>query len=248
MNFNLAEYVGKGLVKLIWLGASAAVAVQLIYVYKFVYVPSQWFTLSNEKSDWGTYGDFVGGLLNPYFSFLAFIAVVLTVVLQARQLDEMKKQAGLEEMQRVMSTVATRIDSLLAAPLALEPENFKPLDAPQSMFTFISLLGTWKIGEAASAKPLAGQIDWPKWMFNDVASKLSAVLDTETVAVRLEFEALAWMLSKYGAQDGNATVIDYHQYRYRAVLVWLNELGLLNSHHQIQAVFKPKESRKYMID
>lgn len=41
---------------------------------------------------WGTFGDYVGGVLNPFFSFLALLALLLMIVLQNRQLEISKQE------------------------------------------------------------------------------------------------------------------------------------------------------------
>jgi len=243
--FNLAAYLGKRLVRLIWLGAAASVVAQGVYFYKFAYRTGTWFTLSGDQADWASFGGFVGGLLGPYFSFLAFIGVVLTVVLQARQIDEMKAQAGLEEMQRVMSTVTTRIDSLLAAYAQPGPEQSKVLAVqPRSLWDLIAALGTLKLREGV---PQTGDTNWQKWLWNDVHTAATADLDRQSSPLRLEIEALAWMLLKYQAASGNETVMEYHRYRYLALVVWLDALGLLEVHGQIQQFFKPKDNRVHMV-
>lgn len=42
---------------------------------------------SLDQGVWGQFGDFMGGTLNPILSFLSLLALVFTVVLQARQLE-----------------------------------------------------------------------------------------------------------------------------------------------------------------
>lgn len=44
--------------------------------------------LSESYSDWGTFGDFFGGTLNPILSFLGLIALLSTIKLQIRELKE----------------------------------------------------------------------------------------------------------------------------------------------------------------
>lgn len=43
--------------------------------------------ISTDAAVWGQFGDYIGGVLNPTFSFLAFIALIMTVVLQIRQIQ-----------------------------------------------------------------------------------------------------------------------------------------------------------------
>ena len=42
--------------------------------------------LSAQHELWGQFGDYVGGLLNPIFGFLALIGLLLTIALQSREL------------------------------------------------------------------------------------------------------------------------------------------------------------------
>lgn len=237
-----ASILGPGLKKLIWLGvASAWIAIGL-YVYKFVYSTGDWFVLSPSKQEWGTFGDYLGGILNPFFSYRAFLGVLFTVILQARQLDAMKAQAGLEEMQRVQSTIAARVDALLASPFVMQSSPFSEPRSSESIFGMVSALGTHLLRE-----PATGGENWERWLWTDESVRdHKEALRTQTVALRLELDGLAWMLLRYQEQGGDETVLEFYGYRYRAVTVWLDALGLLDVHHQVQKFFKPGESRKYM--
>lgn len=48
--------------------------------------------LSSEREAWGQFGDYIGGTLNPLFSFLGLIAIVLTYAMQARQLEMAREE------------------------------------------------------------------------------------------------------------------------------------------------------------
>jgi len=58
-------------------------------------------SLSSEHERWGTFGDFVGGTLNPILSFFALIALLLTIILQSKELEatreELKRSATAQE-------------------------------------------------------------------------------------------------------------------------------------------------------
>jgi uncharacterized membrane protein len=47
---------------------------------------------SFEISNLGSIGDFFGGILNPIFAFLAFLALLTTIVLQASELKATRKE------------------------------------------------------------------------------------------------------------------------------------------------------------
>lgn len=40
---------------------------------------------SHKNEEWGTFGDFFGGTVNPLLSFLSLIALLLTIVLQSKE-------------------------------------------------------------------------------------------------------------------------------------------------------------------
>lgn len=48
-------------------------------------------TFNGNKDDWGTFGDFIGGTLNPILSFFGFMALLYTVRMQRKQLDDTDK-------------------------------------------------------------------------------------------------------------------------------------------------------------
>jgi uncharacterized membrane protein len=246
MTPTLAQTMNRLLRWLLLLGAVAAMVVQGMYWYKFAYLPGAWFTLSTDPAVWGQYGDYIGGILNPIFSSLAFSGLVITIVLQARQIDEAKKLANLEEMQRVQSTIANRIDHLLASNIIVNAQEGQNLTRfasnPQTVFELISSLGTMALSE-----PSEDDTNWSKWLWDDVtADGLRRALDAQTIPLRLEFEALSFMLLKYQQAQGAAVVIEFYKYRYSAVSIWLDALGMLKVHHQVQEFFKPKEGRPHM--
>ena len=58
----------------------------------------QFSTLSGEHENWGQFGDFFGGAINPVFAFLSFILLLVTIWMQA---DEMRlSRLELEETKK----------------------------------------------------------------------------------------------------------------------------------------------------
>ncbi|MAS87833.1 MAG: hypothetical protein CMH30_07670 [Micavibrio sp.] len=50
------------------------------------------FSVFIQPSTWGPYGDFIGGLLNPLLTFLTFIGLLITIILQQTELKEARKE------------------------------------------------------------------------------------------------------------------------------------------------------------
>jgi hypothetical protein len=243
MQYMLAKKMNRSLRWLLAIGALSAVGVQGMYLYKFGSWP---IALSNDPAVWGQYGDYIGGLLNPIFSSLAFSGLVVTIVLQARQIDEGRHNAELEEMQRVQSTVAARIDQLLTSTVMVDTGKDQELarfaDNPQTVFQLISALGTIALSE-----PKVDHSDWQKWAWDDVSLVgLRDALDAQTVPLRLEFEALSFMLLRYEVSDGSRDVMAFYRYRYGAVVTWLDALKLLMTHKKVNEFFQPHLLREAM--
>lgn len=242
MTYPFAKSISKGLLRLMWIGVLAAWTVYGVYIYKFA--PGSWFNLSSKPDDWGVFGDYVGGVLNPFFSFLAFIGVIITVILQAKQLDIARQQANVEEIQRVLSTLSSRIDSLLSAVPSSTTRAIQDLSAPpQSVFELVSALGTLHLN-----RPPKEDLDWLRLHAMETRlQELETAISGQLTVLCIELEALAWTLGRYAKDGGSPTVIEFYKYRYRAVLVWLDAMGRLVTHGQVQSVFEPKEYRKHMV-
>lgn len=51
------------------------------------------YSISDDNTDWGQFGDYIGGVLNPIFGFLTFLGLLLTIVLQAKELEDARNAA-----------------------------------------------------------------------------------------------------------------------------------------------------------
>ena len=67
------------------------VFITLLMVYVIWFVVGHDQTLSSNANDWGSFGDFVGGLLNPLIAFSAFYWLTVSVLIQKKELGETKK-------------------------------------------------------------------------------------------------------------------------------------------------------------
>ncbi|HAS6391853.1 TPA: putative phage abortive infection protein [Vibrio parahaemolyticus] len=88
---------------LAWIGVIATTAVVAALVFYFTHFSGE---LSNKQEDWGTFGDFLGGSLNPLLSFLGLIALLLTIVLQNRELEATREELARSAEAQVNSEVA----------------------------------------------------------------------------------------------------------------------------------------------
>jgi hypothetical protein len=68
-------------------GALVLVALAVVAVTVWFYVATFGGSLSTVHEQWGQFGDYVGGVLNPAFGFLSFGALLIALVLQSKELQ-----------------------------------------------------------------------------------------------------------------------------------------------------------------
>lgn len=105
----------------LWIGGSALVFFIITLLIYFYYYHGE---ISHDHDKWGQFGDYLGGTLSPIFSLLSLIAILLTLLFQAKEMysstESLKKQSKHTEMQAFESTFFSMI--------MLHNENLKGLD------------------------------------------------------------------------------------------------------------------------
>lgn len=86
-------------------------------------------TISKIPGDWGTFGDFMGGTLNPILAFLSFLALLQTIKIQGKELK--KSSEALELSKDELSKSSKALEEQSAS---LKIQNFE-----NTFFNMISL-------------------------------------------------------------------------------------------------------------
>ncbi len=88
-----------------------------------------WFNgeLSTDHTLWGAFGDFIGGTLNPILSFLALIALLLTLILQSRQIEMSAEELSLsrDELSLTRKELSRSADALNSQDKNLVTQRFE---------------------------------------------------------------------------------------------------------------------------
>lgn len=88
--------------RLLWILGVAAVAAFLIVLGLYISYFKN-LSVTNDSATWGTFGDYLGGTLNPIFSFLALIGLLYTIHQQAQEMqatrEELKQAAEQQHRQ-----------------------------------------------------------------------------------------------------------------------------------------------------
>jgi len=126
---------------LVWILVVASAVIATVFI---LYFDNFKGNLSSSNSDWGTFGDFIGGTLNPILSILSLIALLLTIVLQSKELEstrmELERSASAQEStEKILN------------------EQSKTFARQQFESTFFSLLDQHNKALENLTSPLAGR-------------------------------------------------------------------------------------------
>ena len=207
--------------------------------YIAVFAPASQYTLSRSDGAWSNFGSYVGGVLGPAFAFLAFAAVLVTVWLQARQLEFARKQAHLEELQRVVAGVSKMIDDLLSQPAGPSTILAVPQGGERTVFVVLSAAGTAALASASEYLVEARNATIIR------AARESLLLQASSLLI--ELQQLAWCLEEYEREGGSATVVKFYRDRYSAVVCWLDAIELAGASKRVQDYYKPKAFRQFLV-
>lgn len=77
-------------------------AIFLFFITLGAYVLNFHEGISENNADWGTFGDFMGGTLNPLFALLTLFAIICTIKIQTEELELSREElkATREELRK----------------------------------------------------------------------------------------------------------------------------------------------------
>lgn len=84
--------------KLNFLNWILAIAIVLFFALLIIYYFNIFDLDTTKKSDWGTFGDFIGGTLNPIFALFSLFAIIYTIKIQTQELEFSREE--LEETRK----------------------------------------------------------------------------------------------------------------------------------------------------
>lgn len=180
------------------------------------------YTLSSNPQDWAQFGDYLSGTLGPAFAFIAFIGVFETVRLQAEQLELSRRQAKIDEVQRLLASIASRLDQFLDQ---LVHSNFSVSQLREKPATFFNVLS------AGGCASLRASDDWMVEAFRSkLIEEAKRALEMSASHVGLELDQLAWCLGVYRLDGGAEDVIRFYKFRYSVIAHWMKALGFWSSY------------------
>lgn len=218
--------------RLLWLAVIASIVAQACYVYKFADIRDP--TLSSDPAIWGQFGDYLSGTLGTYFSFLAFLGVLITVIIQSDQLDHMRRQSKLEEIQRFLSSTAECIDSILDKEPSMPPEGL--IKSEIGKFAVRDFIAAG--GHAALQRKF--MTPEQQYTADRALQRFKVTLNREAHQLIAELDQLAHALQMFASNQGAPEIAELYRARYQVHVCWMAAMGLLGSSPRARDCFKPE--------
>lgn len=120
---------------LAWIFSIATGIVAVVIAFYFMNFSG---SLSNEHERWGTFGDFIGGTLNPILSFFALAALLLTIILQSKELEATREELIRSATAQEKSEVSLKKQSEILNKQQFEQTFFSLLEQHNTALEKIS--------------------------------------------------------------------------------------------------------------
>lgn len=183
-----------------------------LYFYFSEFGPLSKYTWPNNQS-WANFGSFVGGTIGPLLSLVAFIGIWKTYNLQNQQLILANNQRKSDDIQRLITESAHRIDTILDSPFdILSAVNDK---SEGVVHDFTKAIYT-----------LSGMLNKEGRHFNKhKAEILKKKMTLEIKQICIEADNLSWLLLYNQTIFDEMTIVGYYNFRYRNIFYHIQNAG-----------------------
>lgn len=191
--------------------------------------------ISPNQGDWGTFGDFVGGILNPIYAFLAFVGVVYTVLLQKDQIEIMKTQQKLGELQQLILGVSSAIDKVLYE----QKHRYKGIETP--VFNLLRAVSN-------DSARLEIEPNLPiKDVYRDIRVSILNLIEYDLVYIQEQLAHLTWCIEAYKDSKGSDDIEGFYIGKYRGAVFMMRQIEYLHL-KDLGDFFKSDEVKKAVLE
>ena len=116
----------------------ATAVIMIITIFAFYFFNFKQYGLSPNQGDWGTFGDFMGGTLNPLLAFLSLIALLTTIRIQSQALQVSSEELvnSRKELELTRDELSKTADAQQEQSKSIKQQNFEN--------TFFNMLDLYK--------------------------------------------------------------------------------------------------------
>ncbi len=193
------------------------------------------YGLSDDHQAWANFGGYMGGVLGPLFSALAFICIWLTYKAQREQIELLKNQAKVSEIQRLISNTSERIDKILEGQAVVikpphelgfydEPDNIAKFETIRAR-TFIDVLFHLA---TIDPKKLKLPPELEEAILDNYFAEYKIVFAENIISFNVELKQLNWLLNEFSSAGGDNKIIDFYNRRFQRAVELVNKIDCLN--------------------
>jgi hypothetical protein len=191
--------------------------------------------ISSNQGDWGTFGDFVGGVLNPIYAFLAFAGVVYTVLLQKDQIEIMKTQQKLDELQQLLLGVSSSIDKVLYE----QKHKYRDVDTP--VFNLLMAISNDSARlELDPSLPI-------RYVYRDTRESILNLISYNLVYIEEQLSHMVWCLQTYNNNKGSKDIEEFYVGKYRNTVFMMKQMEYLHL-KDVEDFFRADEVKKEVFE
>ncbi|GGZ56091.1 hypothetical protein GCM10008101_06880 [Lysobacter xinjiangensis] len=206
-------------------GSSYVVAVIALVAYVIRFGKREW----GDVDQWGLFGDFLGGVVNPAVGIATALLVVFTLKVTRteahRTRQQLDDQLNLLRKQHRLGEMLKRLDGAMDEWRRLMERPVRRLVIYNgSQLTEVS---TWQtLGDAIDSEQFRNQI-WATVAVPAEAGKARAAWEPIVNDARHLLHEIAAYCNAYEVEAGNRTVADYYRRRLAYGVLTIDAMGLL---------------------
>lgn len=191
-----------------------------VAIYAYYNNFNQTLGLSGKESDWGTFGDFVGGLTNPIYAFFAFVGVSFALLLQRDQNEMVRQHKKQDEIQSMVQNVSAGLHTALFDTKV----KLKTTTDEEGHSVFMYL-------RAISDVSLRAEIDphGPDAMvYKDELATVLGKIGYDLTYTQEQLELIACCLRLYASNGGSQEIVDIYKTKYRQAAFMIYQIEYLH--------------------
>ncbi|MFJ4348107.1 hypothetical protein [Pseudomonas sp. NPDC089401] len=199
------------------------IAIAAVIIIVSIYISTFGLTRSHNQADWGTFGDYFGGILNPIFALFAFIGVLWSLDLQMKQIKQLGMDRHADEILQAVRDIDTNLSELSKTVVA---------DIPGRKVLISHMAAESKrINEQDPTTPnfLAAEDIYIEFLEHPKSSGSMIGMAVREMADHVKM--MSDLLKRYPLQqDGEHTpVIEYYRNKTSRLVPMLNDAGMLSA-------------------
>lgn len=198
-------------------GIALFAVVVVVGAYALNFAGPGGYAFSKNVEDWVRFAEYLGGTLGPIYGLLAFLGVLITILLQRRQIDDMRAQSEQQALQNLLASVSANIDATLHRAPVIKPSNL--FDDIRSTYEVVSVRNFLSVGgslamlaSTGEEKPAAGE-DW--------IQEIKKCIGADAKSLAREIDQLAKCLNEYRRARGSEAIEDFYLERYTTIVGYI---------------------------